>query len=409
MRRNPRHHKHVRSTTAALGAAATVSFLFAAPAFGAAAFTFRGTDILSPGDRPEDLLPSLFADDEVVDVDYPASIFGMDRNTATAVDNLAAAMKGVGGPIVIGGFSQGAIAVTLEKQAIMALPPEQRPTDVTFVLIGDPTSPQGILHWLPGRVPVIGAGPVDVPDTPYNTIIVNREYDGWADFPDRPWNLVSTANAVLGIVFVHGQYGELGPIDLSTIPPENTTETVNSAGGKTTTYLAPTDKLPLVQVLRDLGVPESIVKSIEQPLKQIVDAGYSRNDDADQAVRSVEATKPDQPTKPVEPKTTDGKADETKTVDDKPNETKTVDDETTAADTADSTTDDTSGSGVNDATPTKPRHRADRHRPAFKSGGANEASTPRHRATVTHRDGQQSASTAHTEDHEHGGEDRSAA
>jgi hypothetical protein len=374
MSRNPQHRKHVRSTTAALGAAAAVSFLFAAPAFGATAFTFRGTDILSPGDRPEDLLPSLFGDDDVVDVDYPASIFGMDQNTATAVNNLAAAMKGVGGPIVIGGFSQGAIAVTLEKQAIMALPPEQRPTDVAFVLIGDPTNPQGILHWLPGRVPVIGAGPIDVPNTPYNTIIVNREYDGWADFPDRPWNLVSTANAVLGIVFVHGRYGELGPIDLSTIPPKDITETVNSAGGKTTTYLAPTDKLPLVQVLRDLGVPEPIVKSIEQPLKQIVDAGYSRNDTADQTVQSVEPTEPDEPTTPVEPvehvepvklgqpKTADGRADEPKTVDDK--------------------SDETSGSGVNDAAPTKPRHRADRHRPAFRSG---------------------------TEHHERGGEHRSAA
>jgi hypothetical protein len=223
---------------------------------------------------------------------------------------------------------------------------------------------------------------------------VNREYDGWADFPDRPWNLVSTANAVLGIVFVHGQYGELGPIDLSTIPPKDITETVNSAGGKTTTYLAPTDKLPLVQVLRDLGVPESIVKSVEQPLKQIVDAGYSRNDTADQTVQSVEPTKPDEPTTPVEPvkhvepvklgqpKTADGKADEPKTVDDKPGETKTVDDKTTAADTADNTTDETSGSGVNDAAPTKPRHRADRHRPAFRSG---------------------------TEHHERGGEHRSAA
>src|ERR1700754_2644108 len=342
MSRNPRHRKRVGGTAAALGAAATVGVLCAAPALGATAFTMRGTDILSPGDRPEDLLPSLFADDDVRPVDYPASIIGMDKGTKAALDNLAAAMNGVDGPIVIGGFSQGAIAVALEKQRIMALPPEQRPAadQLTFVTIGDPTNPRGILHWLPGRVPVIGVSPVDLPDTPYDTVIVNREYDGWADFPDRPWNVVSTANAVMGIVYVHGRYLELGPIDLDAVPAENVTETTNSAGGKTTTYLVPTDKLPLIQPLRDLHVPEPIVAAIERPLKQIVDAGYARNDDAAGAAN---------------PATDEPKADEPKAA--KP-----------AADDA----------NADDAPKPKPRHRADRQRPAFK---AAQQGRPRHRAT----------------------------
>ncbi|WNM74166.1 hydrolase [Mycobacterium Phage Nergal] len=278
MSRNQRRARRVRNTAAALGTAAVVGTLCAAPALGATAFTFRGTDILSPGDRPEVLLPSLFGDN-VVDVDYPASIVGMDKGTAAAVAALAADMKGVDGPIVIGGFSQGAIAVALAKQQIMALPPEQRPAadQLTFVTIGDPTNPQGILHWLPGRVPVIGVEPVDVPDTPYNTVIVNREYDGWADFPDRPLNLVADANAVLGIVYVHGHYDE-ADLDPSHVPAENVHDTVNGAGGHTTTYLVPTGKLPLVQPLRDLHVPEPIVRAIEQPLKHVVDLGYSRND-----------------------------------------------------------------------------------------------------------------------------------
>jgi hypothetical protein len=336
MSRNPRHRKRVRGTAAALGGAATVGVLFAAPALGATAFTIRGTDILSPGDRPEDLLPALFADDDVVPIDYPASVLGMDKSTAAALDNLAAAMNGVDGPIVIGGFSQGAIAVALEKQRIMALPPEQRPAadQLTFVTIGDPTNPQGILHWLPGRVPVIGVSPVDVPDTPYDSIVVNREYDGWADFPDRPLNLVADANAVLGIAYVHGRYDE-ADLDLSHVPAENMHETTNSAGGKTTTYLVPTDKLPLVQPLRDLRVPEPIVAAIERPLKQIVDAGYARNDDEAQAAK---------------PAADDAKANESKAGD----------------------------ANADDAPKPKPRHRADRERPAFKT--AHEG-TPRHRAT----------------------------
>src|SRR5262245_8302744 len=343
MSRNPLHRQRVRGTTAAVGAAATVSVLFAAPAFGATAFTIRGTDILSPGDRPEDLVPSLFAGDEVVPIDYPASIVGMDKGVAVAVENLETGMDGVDGPIVISGFSQGAIAVAIEKQRIMALPPEQRPADVTFVTVGDPTNPQGILHWLPGRLPVIGVSPVDVPDTPYDTIIVNREYDGWSDFPDRPWNLLSTANAVMGIVYVHGRYLEIGPIDLDAVPTENVTETTNTAGGKTTTYLVPTDKLPLVQPLRDLHVPEPIVQTIERPLKKVVDAGYARNDEDVQAAKTAAAG---------DDETDDKKADEPKTADAKAND--------------------------GDAVKPTPRHRADRERPAFKT--TSESGTPRHRA-----------------------------
>jgi PE-PPE domain len=366
MSRNPRHRKRVRGTAGALGAAATVSVLFAAPALGATAFTLRGTDILSPGDRPEDLVPALFADDDVRPVDYPASIIGMDKGTAEALDNLAAAMNGVDGPIVIGGFSQGAIAVALEKQRIMALPPEQRPAadQLTFVTIGDPTNPQGILHWLPGRVPVVGVSPVDVPDTPYDTVIVNREYDGWADFPDRPWNVVSTANAVMGIVYVHGRYLELGPIDLDAVPAENVTETTNSAGGKTTTYLVPTDKLPLVQPLRDLGVPEPIVEALERPLKEIVDAGYARNDDqADDAAEPA--------TEAPEPSAAAKAADEPKAGDDSERKA----DGDAAAKVGDAE--------AGDAAKPKPRHRADRERPAFKA--ANEGK-PRHRATSPQSD-----------------------
>ena len=141
MSRNPRHRKRVGGTATAVGAAAALGVLCAAPALGATAFTMRGTDILSPGDRPEDLLPSLFADDDVRPVDYPASIIGMDKGTKAALDNLAAAMNGVDGPIVIGGFSQGAIAVALEKQRIMALPPSNDPPPISSRLSRSATRP----------------------------------------------------------------------------------------------------------------------------------------------------------------------------------------------------------------------------------------------------------------------------
>ncbi|QJD50397.1 DNA binding protein [Mycobacterium phage MarkPhew] len=279
-----------RTVTRAAAAAVALSIAAAAPAVAATAFTFRGTDILSPGDRPQDLVPSLFAGDSVHSVDYSASVVGMDKNTAQAVRNLAAAEQGVSGPIVVAGFSQGAIAVALDKQRVMALPADQRPAagDLSYVVIGDPTGPNGLLHWLPGRVPVIGAGPTDVPETPYDTIVINREYDGWADTPDRP-NLVAWANAALGIVYVHGRYDE-ADLDPSHVPADHVTTVVNTVGGKTTTYLVPTKFLPLVQPLRDLHVPEPIVAAIEHALRPVVDAGYSRNDA--KPAKPVEAPEP---------------------------------------------------------------------------------------------------------------------
>jgi hypothetical protein len=100
--------------------------------------------------------------------------------------------------------------------------------------------------------------------------VVTGEYDGAADFPDRPWNLLAVVNAIVGAVFVHV------PVmfaDLSTVPPENITTTVNSVGGTTTSYLFPTERLPLVQLFPSLAPMEAL-------LKGWVDAGYSRNDQA---------------------------------------------------------------------------------------------------------------------------------
>ncbi len=110
-----------------------------------------------------------------------------------------------------------------------------------------------------------------VPQSPYPTTIVIGEYDGWADPPDRPWNLVSLANAVMGMAYVHGPtIAAADPID---VPPENTT-----VDGTVTTHLVPTKNLPLTPPDRDVGIPESVVDRADQFLRPIVDAGYRRHD-----------------------------------------------------------------------------------------------------------------------------------
>jgi hypothetical protein len=255
----------------------------AAPALCATAFTVSGTRALHDPPFPEQLLPGYFIGTTISRIDYPANVFGMDRSIAIAVQGLGAGLRVTAEPVIQAGFSQGALAVAYAKKELMALPSDQRPApdQLSFVTIGDPSGVGGILKALPFRIPLIGLTPISAPDTPYDTVIVNGEYDGWADFPDRPLNLVSLANALLGIAYVHGRYETIpGGLDPSKVPPVNITTTVNSLGGSTTTYLIPTEKLPLVQPLRDIGVSERVVAALEKPLKKMVDKGYLRNDHA---------------------------------------------------------------------------------------------------------------------------------
>lgn len=268
--------------TAAVGAVLTAALLTTVPALGATAFTISGTKIFEDPPYPEQLVPELFAGDKVEHIEYPASVFGMDAGLKIAAAALAERVDNTEGEIIVAGFSQGAIAIVYEKRRLMKLDEDERPAadQLTFVTIGDPTGDGGILRWIPFRIPIIGLTPVRPPDTPYDTTIINGEYDGWADFPDRPWNLISTANALLGIIYVHGRYEDVpGGIDLSEVPDRNIfVSAPNSQGGVTTTYIVPTKNLPLLQPLRDLGFPEAFVAALEEPLRKIVDAGYRRND-----------------------------------------------------------------------------------------------------------------------------------
>ena len=40
-------------------------------------------------------------------------------------------------------------------------------------------------------------------DTPFDTVVITRQYDGVADFPLYPLNVISLLNAVLGFLYVH--------------------------------------------------------------------------------------------------------------------------------------------------------------------------------------------------------------
>lgn len=185
-------------------------------------------------------------------------------------------------PIVVFGHSQSAVIATKEKQRLLAeYPDPDTAPDVTFVMVANPNRPNGgLLARFPGLyIPILGVtfnGATPAPaDGPFDSYDVAREFDGWADFPRYPLNLVATANAILGIYYLHGGYYEL----LTENPDilDDPERTIVQQYGDTTYYLIRTEQLPLLRPLRDLGVPEEFVDALEPYVRRIVDLGYDRN------------------------------------------------------------------------------------------------------------------------------------
>ena len=124
------------------------------------------------------------------------------------------------------------------------------------------------------------------------TIDIANQYDGFADIPQFPINPVADLNALLGIIYAHAAYGD-GPLpeEIPAIwPPSEplagpfadeyvlgSTEIVKQVDGDTTFYFIPTTELPLLDPLRSLGVPESVLNIFQPALQVIVEAGYDRS------------------------------------------------------------------------------------------------------------------------------------
>lgn len=199
-------------------------------------------------------------------VGYPAAFVGMEYSIDVGAAKLAAAVADTQGPVTVVGGSQGALVLEAYKAYLVAHPEQApAPQDLTFVQYADPASKHGLFGRNPGLwVPGLGvtmAGPVD---TPYKTTVIARQYDGAADWPDRQWNLLADANAVAGFIYLHPRYGQ---IDLTGVAPYE-------VDGNTTYYRIPTERLPLLQPLRDLGVDEQLVRALERPLKVVIDSAY---------------------------------------------------------------------------------------------------------------------------------------
>jgi hypothetical protein len=123
------------------------------------------------------------------------------------------------------GYSQSSTLAGLTMQQLHA--DGVSPDDVKFLLIADPSNPNGGLlsrfdgfttttgdvHNLELNLPSLGvsfdgATPSDL----YTTSIYSVEYDGFTDFPKYPINFLADLNAFLGIQTIHGHYLDY-PVD----------------------------------------------------------------------------------------------------------------------------------------------------------------------------------------------------
>ena len=272
----------------------------AVPTTAAAALVVGGTTFASMDTSLMSTFTTTFAA-QLINVSYPAQLYPftsgefLGASVAAGVDNLLGLIETTytaGEHLVLWGISQGALVLNAAMGVLANDPHAPAPGDLTFVRVADPAAPiTGLLNFLPDLVfsqvlHVDSSVRTAAENSPYNSIVVTNAYDAFADFPDKPWNLLAIANALAGLVYRHG---ETATVDLSEVPAQNITTTVNSLGATTTTYVVPSPFLPLTQVLRDAGIPDTTVDKLDTVLRPVIDAGYTRNDPLQTSVQPVPA------------------------------------------------------------------------------------------------------------------------
>ncbi|WP_197497716.1 PE-PPE domain-containing protein [Mycobacterium sp. 1274756.6] len=178
---------------------------------------------------------------------------------------------------VVFGYSQSATAATKAMPALHdAL---DNPGNLRFLLAGNPNNPLGgiLTRFDFPDSPITGAAralpllniPLGIGPTPtdlFPTDIYTAEYDGWANFPQDPTNLLADVNALAGILTVHSVYKDL-PADAALVNL--------GQAGSTTFYMIPTKELPILWPLYQLGEPGKVLASALEPgLRLGINWGY---------------------------------------------------------------------------------------------------------------------------------------
>ena len=179
-----------------------------------------------------------------------------------------------GDSLLVFGYSQSATIATDEMNNLAAAHNPIDPSQLAFILVGDPNNPDGgILERFVGAyIPILdvtfnGATP---PDTPYPTDIYTIQYDGVPDAPQYPIDGPADLNALLGYFYLHSDYPTVPVSDYTVALP-----TSPGYDGVTNYYEMLTQNLPLLDPLRDIPVVGNPLADLVQPdTRVIVDLGY---------------------------------------------------------------------------------------------------------------------------------------
>lgn len=185
---------------------------------------------------------------------------------------------GQGNSVVALGYSQSAILASIEMRHLATMPGAPAANQLGFVLLADPMNPNGgLLSRFAGlALPSIGLNffGATPSDTIYPTSIYTYEYDGFADFPRYPLNIVSDLNAIAGIALVHTQTPY---VNIDSLPPGDLVQLPTSPGysGNTTYYMIRNHHLPLLTPVRAIPVVGNPLADLLEPnLRTIVNLGY---------------------------------------------------------------------------------------------------------------------------------------
>lgn len=221
-------------------------------------------------DTPEQWYPVTGVDSLSVDTSIAQGV--------TILDGAINQQIASGNNVVVFGYSQSSGVASQEMAQLAASSNPPRPNQLSFVLVGDPDNPNGGLEQrfeVPGAplaLPGLGSTFNDVATATnaYPTAVYTQEYDGVADFPQYPIDLLSDLNAYVGVFTQHFAYVDLTPQQISAaiaLPTVGDT--------KTRYYMIPTADLPLLDPVRLLPIIGDPLADLLQPdLAVLVNLGY---------------------------------------------------------------------------------------------------------------------------------------
>lgn len=178
---------------------------------------------------------------------------------------------------VVFGYSQSAAIAMQEKLRLASTYGSGDGPDVTFVVVGTSRpnggfavrDTTGLVTQLFFGVPV-GEQDHDAPptNTQYVTVDVAAQYDGLADAPLNPLNLLAALNAYVGFAR-HVAYAKYSLNDANTID--------QGQYGDTHYYLIPAPILPLLMPLESFGLlGHALADTLDAPLRVIIESAYDR-------------------------------------------------------------------------------------------------------------------------------------